>query len=856
MAERSAVGTQGSAGAAKRGGLLVSAAFSLIVASALAADVSVTASVDQNAVAVGESIVLSIDISGAQNVPAPELGNLVGFRARYLGPSTQVSIVNGQVSASVSHRFALVAERAGRFALGPFRVEHAGRTLESNTVEVEVGAGGRSGPAAAPREQLSLAVRPAKTELWAGERVPLEIKLYVGDVRVDDLQLPQVSGEGVIVDRLGQPARQMEVVGGRRYQTLGFRTAMTALRPGDIDLGATMSMNVIVPRRRGGDRLFDQFFGDAFGDKRSVEVRADPTRLAVRPLPDAGRPADFSGAIGRFDFTLTAAPNEVAIGDPVTVRMRIAGQGDLSRVGAPRIAAGDRFRAYDPLPQKDEENEGTRVFEQVLIPKEAGSIEIPAVRFSYFDTGAGTYRTVTRGPLPLSVRPAAAGERPEVVSGAEPGARPAEAPAPLGRDIVYIKDAPGRLAPRAAPLHSRLSFLVLQFLPPFAFLAIVLLIRQRERLAADPRLVRFRQAGGQARQRLAALSRGDANPAFYDQLAMALTSYLAAKLDLPPGAVDRDRVLGRLSSNGSSEDLRDLVRRFFDLVEGARYAPGAGGQGDRAAALELASGIVERLERVRRVDGRRGAWLALGFALLLAATVAADLPGVTVFFQGNAAYSEGRYAEAARHYEQILAAGRESTALYFNLGNAHFRSGEIGRAILNYERALRRAPRDPDVRVNLSYAEEIAETVPAEPSLWQRAAFPLAFRATAGELAAAWTILWCALWGLLCVRLHATRIRTGLGRAAAVTALLAVLVATSLAFRVAAIERSDSAVVTVSGETAVRFEPSETGTEHFRVREGALLEVTDERDGWAQVRSRDGLRGWMPSEALSRIEER
>lgn len=864
MAEPSARNARRSPFGRTRPAVLVLALVSLVASSSLAADISVTASVDRSRVAAGESVVLSIDAAGAQNVSAPDLGNLVGFQARYLGPSTQVSIVNGQVSASVSHRYTLLAQKEGRFALGPFRVEHGGNTYQTNPIEVEVvprssAAGGA--PAGPGNEQLRLVLRPARNELWAGERIPLELKLYIGEVRVDDLQFPQVSGDGVTIDKLGQPSRQVEVVAGRRYQTLGFSTALAALRPGDIPLDATMAMSVVVPRRHGGDRLFDQFFGDAFGERRAIEVRADTAHLMVRPLPDAGRPADFTGAVGRFDFTLAAKPTEVAAGDPVTVEMRITGEGDLTRVGPPHVAAGESFRAYDALPQKDRENETTRVFEQVLIPKEAGALAIPAVRFSYFDTAVGAYRTITQGPIPLSVRPAATGERPAVLSAAEPAPRKVEPPAPLGRDIVYIKDAPGKLAPPSVPFHASLQFVLLQAAPPIAFLALLLVMRRRERLGADPGLVRFRRAGGKVRRRLGALSQNAAaNDAFYDELAAALTAYLGDKLDLPPGAVDRDRVLGRLSANGSSADLRESVERFFALVEGARYAPGASGQGDRSAALALAGGIVERLERARRASGRR----PFALALLLSVTVATSLFGAeggpgerepnTVFFQGNAAYSEGRYADAARLYEQVFAAGRESPELYFNLGNAYFKNGEIGRAILNYERARRRAPRDPDVRTNLSYAEEIAETAADEPPLWQRVVFPLAFRASARELAVTFTAAWWALWALLGVRQYGGRARAGFGRAAAVAALLVVLVATSLAFRAAALERGESAVVTASGETAVRFEPSDTGTEHFRVREGTLLDVSEEREGWAQVRRRDGLRGWIRAEALTSVE--
>src|SRR5205814_513210 len=117
----------------------------------------------------------------------------------------------------------------------------------------------------------------------------------------------------------------------------------------------------------------------------------------------------------------------------------------------------------------------------------------------------------------------------------------------------------------------------------------------------------------------------------------------------------------------------------------------------------------------------------------------------TAFYQGNAAYKAGDYAGAAGAYERLLNAGLASGPLYFNLGNAYFKNGHVGQAILNFERAHRLMPRDPDVRANLAYAAEIAKDIPEASPLWQRLAFPLAARATTGELATLASLLWFVL---------------------------------------------------------------------------------------------------------------
>ena len=832
---------------------------------AAAADISLVASVEPNPLTVGDSAVLTLEFSGSQDVPVPDLGNLDGLSAQYLGPSTQVSIVNGQVSASVSHRFRLVAQRAGQFRLGPFRVEYQGKTYTSNPVPLRVltqaqaSTAGGNLPRPSGVDQLRLAVVPQKTQAYVGERVPIQIKLYVGNVRVDDLQFPEMNSDAIVLDKLQQPARQNEILQGRRWQTLRFDTEMTALKPGEIDIPATMAMSVLVNRRGRGDPLFDQFFGQT--ERRQVQVRADPVHLTVRPLPEAGRPASFSGAVGQFDFTLSAKPTQVAVGDPVTVEMRVSGKGNLSGVEAPALPAGDRFRAYDPTHDKDKDAPDRRVFEQVVIPRRVDVKQLPPVSFSFFDPEAGAYRTITRGPIALDVKPAAAEAAPHVFASERP-AEPAAAPAPVGRDIVYIKDVAGSLSPRGASFFERPWFFVLQLVPMAVFCALLFFVRRRERFAADPSLLRFRNAGREVRRSLAAIRARSSDPQqFYDGLAGAVSAYLAAKLGLPPGAVERERVLACLSRNGTSADLPQKVDEFFRIVEHIRYAPSGSAEEERERALQLARGIVDRLERSRSAAGRLAAGLMI--VLLLSSSVVARAGGGpeagstarpdphTGFFRGNTAYAEGRYGDAARAYEGVLEHGVESGPLHFNLGNAYFKSGRIGLAIAEYERARRLLPRDPDVRANLDYAEEVAKVPVDERPMWQRLAFPLALRMSAAELAVLATALWFALWIALAARLVLPRLGVALRRGCWVAGVLWAVVAVSLLFRFAELELRREVVVTRAGETAVRFEPAESGTEHFPVTEGTLLEVTERRDEWLQVRRGDGRRGWIPSQAVT-----
>jgi len=231
----------------------------------------------------------------------------------------------------------------------------------------------------------------------------------------------------------------------------------------------------------------------------------------------------------------------------------------------------------------------------------------------------------------------------------------------------------------------------------------------------------------------------------------------------------------------------------------------------------------------------------------------AALSPQTTFFHANALYKDGQYGAAAAEYEKLLATGLESGNVYFNLGNAYFKAGETGKAILNYERAQRLIPNDPDLRANLAYAQSLTDAAPCTPAFWQRLVFPLAQRLPTRQL------VWLAsLWYTLLIltliahQMWARRPRWLLYLSGALGAAL-LITATSLGEQLTTVEWPRHAVVVSSGDTPARFEPATSGTLHFVLKQGALVSVLDARQGWLQVARCDGRRGWVEQSALEEL---
>ncbi len=828
---------------------------------ASAADVSARAYLDSNRASVGEVVTLTVEITGAQNVAAPGIPDIDGLTIRYVGPSTQVSIVNGSMSATVQHRYSVVATKEGSFVIGPLHVQYDGRDYDAGSVRLQVAPAAQAGSQAnGPRGRqsaggLSLELQVAKNDVYLQQRVPVTVTLVVGQTRIDDVQYPKVDGDGFALDPFGQPTQSDEVRDGRRVHVVRFHTMAVPLRSGALTLGpAHMSMSVLVNRRRGaGDAFFDRFFSmDPFAQHRPIELRADGVAMQVQPLPEAGRPADFTGAVGQFDLEVSAKPTELHAGDPVTVHMRVSGEGNFATVDAPHIDAGSDFKAY-PTQTSPKPGDGEKVFEQVLIPLHAGAQRIPAVRFSFFDPEAGTYRTLARGPFPLTVQAPTEEHGTKVVEA--PQAQAAKpAPEKLGRDIVYIKDSPGTLLRRGHRFYDTWWFLLLQPVPLLAFAGAWTMVRRRERLHSDPRYARYLRAGREARKALGeieqVLRRGE-HEHFDDTVGRAMRDYLSAKLDLPPGGVDAERAAERLSRNGTGPEITAQIHEFFGVLERIRYTPGAAAEGDRQQAIHLARAIVDKLER-------RGPHLerlvaAAAILLLAAPLIAAVTASPTAAFYGaNTAYGDGQWQKAIDGYQSVLAAGLESAAVYYNLGNAYEKSGHPGLAILNYERARRLAPADADIRANLQFAREEGDIEP-ETALWERLAFPLGERLSTAALVLLTSGLYTLAMLLLIARLLWPRASSPAGRGAVAVAVLLLVCSSSLGYRVWRYHVNTSAVVTQPGNAAVRFEPSEDGTTYFKAPEGSVLRVVERRAGWVQVARPDGRRGWIAGKAITDI---
>ncbi|MCK5595571.1 protein BatD, partial [bacterium] len=379
----------------------------LISGKLLAGDISFQASVDRNKVSLGSAVNLNLAFYGTQHMPAPKLSEIDGFQSRYQGPSTRMSIVNGKVSNSITHIYTLIPLRVGKFKIGPLSFKYKKKTYASKQITIEVVEGNvsesegtqyLSGEASELGDNILLRMYVSKKDVYLNQIIPLTIKLYVSKLAVRDIEYPKFSHNGFSVDKFAKPSQYREVLNGKEYEVIEFKTNVFGTKTSELVLGpAQIKCNLLVNRRRQrNSSLFENFFGGR--EVYPLSLKSEEVHIIVKDLPAEGRPEDFSCAVGNFTFDLKAEPKEVNIGDPITLKMIIKGSGNFNTVTCPKLDLQKGFKIYDPEVKQED---GTKIFEQILMPDTDAVKEIPKITFSYFDPDENRYRNISRGPVPI-----------------------------------------------------------------------------------------------------------------------------------------------------------------------------------------------------------------------------------------------------------------------------------------------------------------------------------------------------------------------------------------------------------------------------------------------------------------------
>jgi hypothetical protein len=537
------------------------------------AGVSVTASVDRNRVPLGETIVFKISVQGATSVSQPSIPKLDGLQIAYAGRSSQTFMqLGGPTTQTIDFNYQLTPTHTGEINIPAISVEVAGTTYQTEPILLRVEKG--AVPAELDKQVFVRAQMPSH-QVYVGQTMPLDIRVYARN----DVPLAGFGGFNYEADGLGYRYLKnlksgTQTINGEAFKVFVIEGAITPGRTGTLNFGPCViqgQLTVQQQRRNSGmDSLFDQFFNRT--EVRPLPLTLDPVSIEVLPLPEAGKPSDFSGAIGQWGVSVTAKPTEVSVGDPITLTIKISGTGNIDLVSTPKLTGLDQFKTYDPTVKttKDDLNTtGERVIQQVLIARSTDVKQLPEVRLSYFDPVAKEYKTSVQPAIPLVVKPNASG-RSTIVNGETP-LRPEEK---LGQDIVYLKGDPGSLATTGITA----TFWVLNILPVLALAGALVWKQRADKLSHDVAYARRSRAARAARKLLAVAGN-------FDAVQHALQSYIGDRLNIPAAGIT--------ASVADERQLPGRVREIFEACDAARFA---GAQADLAALKKSVEQVIDELE--------------------------------------------------------------------------------------------------------------------------------------------------------------------------------------------------------------------------------------------------------------------
>ncbi len=530
---------------------------------AQAQDLQVTASVSADIVGAQDQFQLTVTVSGpgSDQAQEPRLPRFQGLRI-VQGPSlsTQFQWINGKSSSTRSFIYTLLPEKEGQFTIDPIEVMVGGKTYKTQALSVRVTSASRG---SAPQRRSAApgsfgedplgnqrAVQPSGDELFVtaeldraaaypGQQVTLTYHLYT-QVNVTGLQLqenPPLTGFWVEnLDVESKPTGVRKVINGREY--LDYAIKKQALFPNSAGKLKIPSSTFAISVRSAGD-----FFG-MFGQSETVYRKTKETALDVKSLPPEHKPEGFSNAVGSFTLESELSKSEVATGDAVSLKIRLAGTGNLKEISdiplpaMPDLTIYSSKREDNVHPSAGDQIGGNKVWEYVIVPKAPGDHAIPALTFSYFDPDHESYKTVATLPISLKVtRGADSGSGISGLSGINKQSLTRQ-----GNDIDFIKLSADDLEKRQEPIYRSFWFYLIAGLPLLFNVGAFLYQRERARESENIVLARSRRARRAALARLRQAEKaGRLEPRrFYDEAARALAGFLGDKFNLPDIEVTAD----------------------------------------------------------------------------------------------------------------------------------------------------------------------------------------------------------------------------------------------------------------------------------------------------------------------------
>ncbi|MBN2091129.1 protein BatD [candidate division KSB1 bacterium] len=593
-----------------------------------AADFRVEASIDRSQVAVNQGFVITLEVTGEGTTQVnfqPEFPASMDKFCQLIrrgGESSNFQIINNQVSFSKSIQYTFQAKEIGKFQIDPIVVNIGNETYQSNSFQIEIVKAGSSTstpptgttpvtPGSEPTtagldENLFLKATVNKRTVYQNEPVIVTYKIYtrVTVTSYNLEKLPNTTGFWQEEFEMPQQPRLFtEVINGRKYQVAEIRkVALFPTETGKKTLEPlALNCEVRVQTRRRPTSIFDSFFDDPFfGRTQSVKIANEPITINVLPLPLENKPKDFSGIVGRFNLTVTADKNEVEANEAIKLKARLSGEGNIRLLPNPVIELPEDFEKYGPTTSEKINRENSRIsgsksFEYVLIPRQAGNRTIKGISLAYFDLDSKSYKILQTPDIQINIKK---GKKDFVSMG--PGFSREEIKI-LGKDIRYIQQTTPEFSMIGKYFYQSPAFLILLFSPLLILAGAIYYRRRLDVFSENVAYARSRRASRIATDRLKAARKflaENTQKEFYAEVSKAILSFVANKLNLDEAGIMSGEVQNQLRLKNVSEATIQQYQNCLQTCDFQRFAPSNANFDEMKNFYNEAKNVITNLQKV------------------------------------------------------------------------------------------------------------------------------------------------------------------------------------------------------------------------------------------------------------------
>ena len=796
----------------------------------------------------------------------------------YTSSQSSYQMINGHTSSSssVTITYTLYAAKNGSFTIGASHAVVGGKRLSSRPVKIQVSGHAqrtngapnmhgqdsydqprmRSAGSAISGSDLFIKVSASKKRVHEQEPILLTYKVYT---QVDLTQL-----EGKMPDLKGfhtqevplpqQKTFHTETVNGRPYKCVTWsQYVMYPQMTGRLEIPSITFKGIVVQQNRNVDPMEAFFNGGSGYVEVKKDIKAPGITLQVDPLPQ--RPANFSGGVGKFNISASLDKKEVKAGEPITLRVVVGGIGNLKLLKQPVVNFPKDFDKYDAkVTDKTRLTangvEGNMVYDFLAVPRNQGSYTIPSVELTYYDTSKNAYKTIKTQPFKV-----------EVEKGDGTSAE-SEDFASQDKDIHTIKLGKAEQHKADEMFFGSFGYWISLLMPLIAFVVLLIVFRRRAIENADIVKKRSNRAGKIATKRLRLANKlmlQGKQGEFYDEVMRALWGYMSYKLNMPAEKLNRDNIRETLGRHFVDDVTIEKFTTALDECEFERYAPGdAAGNMNRTfeSAMTAIMDIENAINEARKNQKKHPA--GYSFVWLLLAMICFGGTSAKAVTKNNAdtEYQKGNYQQAIRDYEEILKNG-ESAEIYFNLGNAYYRTDNITKAVLNYERARLLSPGDDDINFNLQFARsKTIDKITPESEMFFITWYKSLVNFTSVDNWAKTGIL-CIVMALLLVLLYLfgpQLMLRKIGFFGGLAFFVIFLLSNLFAFQQKQALDNRTGAIIISPSVNIKKTPAKNSADQFVLHEGTRVDIIDKgMTDWRCIRVGDGREGWIETKAIEEI---